>query len=83
MRDYMLLWRLVGPARNNFEILYEVTRTCASKDFEVVYSDMISLPCKLLKAGIRLKVFNKNPVPNSENTRSILPKISGLMILRR
>jgi hypothetical protein len=38
-----------------------VTRTVAINDFEVVYSDMISLPCKLWTAGISLKVFNKNP----------------------
>jgi hypothetical protein len=67
----MLLWRLVRPACNNFEVLYEVTITCASKDFEVVYSDMISLPFKPLKAEIRLKVFNKNPVPNSQKTPEV------------
>jgi len=71
MRDYIPLCRLVRPACNNLEILYEVTRTFTSKDFEVVYSDMISLPCKLLKAGIRLKVFNKNPVPNSQKTPKV------------
>lgn len=43
----------------------------ASKDFEVVYSDMISLRCKLLKAGIRLKVFNKNPLPNTQKTPEV------------
>lgn len=64
MRDYKPLCRLVRPACNNFEILYEVTRTFASKDFEVVYSVMISLPRKLLKAGIRLKVLTKIQCPS-------------------